>query len=54
MLRGSLLINNWGSPHGQDGSSPMNTGYCDGHVKSTAVMAAANNLTPILLAGGFW
>jgi prepilin-type processing-associated H-X9-DG protein len=49
-----LQINNWRSSHGSDGSGPMNTGYCDGHVKSTAVMALANQLTPILVAGGFW
>ncbi|MBC7288513.1 MAG: hypothetical protein H5T86_10820 [Armatimonadetes bacterium] len=44
MLRGSLLVEQFRSPHGDTGSGPMNVGYADGHVKSLPVMTAIRQL----------
>jgi prepilin-type N-terminal cleavage/methylation domain-containing protein/prepilin-type processing-associated H-X9-DG protein len=53
MLRSTLQFSSWGCSHGTSGDSPMNIGYCDGHVKSMPVSKACADLAPIY-AGGFW
>lgn len=38
MIRSTLQVSNYGSPHGLEGAGALNVSYCDGHVKSVPTM----------------